>query len=278
MLPYLSTNAFEDRDLGAVLATCEAHGIDALELSSIRGWDRSKLGTTAYPSRFLVHNYFPPADPPFALNLAAQDREVLERSRAHCRAAIDLSVELGGQVYAAHAGYTLDVPSHALGRPEILAVLERGSPDEGYAALVESAQGLCVYASDRGVRFLIENHVVTKEGRGVFLIPEPEELARLAEDVAHPSFGLLLDVGHLKVSAGTYGFDPEEAFDRLAPLTAAFHLSDNDGAVDAHRPFGDEAWFLPRLRDFPEACITLELAPLPIPQVLAVSKTVARWR
>jgi hypothetical protein len=38
----------------------------------------------------------------------------------------------------------------------------------------------------------------------------------------------------------------------------AFHLSENDGSFDAHRPFEDEAWFLEEVFLRPQAIVTLE--------------------
>jgi sugar phosphate isomerase/epimerase len=282
---YVSTNSFETRDLPAIFDICDRHGLEGLELSTVDRWDPALVGTTAYPTRFLVHNYFPPSHPPFVLNLASQDADTLAQSRAHCRSAIDLSSKLGAPVYAAHAGYTTDLASSALGRPERLAALSPGrfaDYEDAYATLVESSRALSAYGQERGVRFLVENHALAARagaaGRRLLPMVETGELARLAHDVGHASFGLLVDVGHLRVSASTLGFDPHAFLDRLAPFTAALHLSDNDGVADDHRPFDDSAWFLPRLRDLPGACITIELDRLAVEEILAVSDTVARWR
>jgi hypothetical protein len=124
---YVSTTSFESRDLDVILAACDEHRLDALELSSVDRYDLSRLGVTDYPSRFLVHNYFPPPAEPFVINLASQDSTLLQRSRAHCRAAIDLSSRLGGAVYAAHAGFTADVSPEILGKPERQAALAEDS-------------------------------------------------------------------------------------------------------------------------------------------------------
>ena len=282
---YISTNCFETPNLRAILSACEQHGIEGLELSAVEGWDPSLIGSTSHPARYLVHNYFPPADPAFVLNLASNDPSILERSRAHCRAALDLSARVGAPIYAVHGGYTADIAPEVLGHPERVAALQ---PDgfvdyeTAYDILVESVRELSAYGRERGVHLLVENHVVSRAGgtaaRRLLLMVEASELTALAGDAGDASVGVLVDVGHLKVSAATLGFDPHEFLDALAPLVGAFHLSDNDGVVDDHRPFDHHAWFLPRLEDFPEACITVELAPLPIEEVLAVSHTVARWQ
>jgi sugar phosphate isomerase/epimerase len=281
---HVSSTSFESRDLAAILGLCEEGRLDGLELSVVDGWNEALLGTTPYPSRFLVHNYFPQPDPPFVLNLASRDEATLARSRAHCRAAIDLSVRLGGTVYAAHAGYTADLSPEMLGRPELQAELredELAPRHDAYATLVESVRDLCAYARERGLRFLIENHVLPrsagKRGAELLLMVDADELEQLVDDVGDPTFGLLVDVGHLRVSAETVGFDPNAFLARVAPWIGAFHLSDNDGAVDTHEAFGDDAWFLPRLAEMPEASITLEVAPAPLELITGLRDTVARW-
>lgn len=282
---YISTAAFETRDLDAILRTCADHGIKALELGDVASFDLSQLGRRAQPSRFLVHNYFPPPPAPFLLNLASRDPDVLARSRAHCRTAIDLSRTLGGGVYAAHAGYAADLPPELLGRPDLQAAIppESLAPrEEAYAILVESAQELARYGESRGVAFLIENHSLGAAagpiGRRLLPMVEPSELLALCRDVDEPSFGLLVDVGHLNVSASAAGFDARAALDALVPHVRALHLSDNDGETDLHRPFGDDAWFLPRLRDVPDAFVTVEIVRADVRTILEVRDTVLRWR
>jgi sugar phosphate isomerase/epimerase len=231
-----------------------------------------------------VHNYFPPPEKPFLLNLASQNEENLARSRAHCRAATDLSVQLKGNLYAAHGGFAADLSPDKLGNPLQQATLPAdGFPpyERTYATLVESARCLTGYAKERGVRFLIENNVFSslggETGRKLVLMVEAEELLHLAQDIHDPNFGLLVDVGHVNVSATALGFDRHRFIDILAPHIVAFHLSDNDGVTDQHLPFGHSAWFLPRLRDFPNATIVIELSNLEIEQVIAVRDTVREW-
>lgn len=281
---YLSTTAFAPPHLDDILEVCERRRIDALELSAVGRYDLDRLGRTPFPSRFLVHNYFPPPPEPFVLNLASQNADVLSMSRAHCGAAIALSAKIGGPVYAAHGGYLADLWPGQLGDPASQASMdpERLVPYErGYATLLESSRQLADEAARQGVRFLIENHVLSPLNgpSGTALLPmvRGDELARLARDVDRASFGILVDVGHLNVAAGTLGFDRHGFIDTVAPYIGGFHLSANDGVTDQHRGFGPDAWFLPRLREFPDAVITLELSRVSIDELLAVRDVVETW-
>jgi sugar phosphate isomerase/epimerase len=271
---YVSSNSFRARSLGAVLAACDQAGITGLELSAVEDWDEVLLQNGG-SRRYLVHNYCPPPVKPFVLNLASPDSEVLEQSLAHCREAIDLSARLGGPVYAAHAGFAIDLDPHMLGRPLAQAeAIAKASPDAEmvYGRLVASVKLLTVYAKARNVRFLIENHALSELGgtAGHRLLPmvTSGEMVRLTKDIDDEAFGVLVDVGHLNVSAHALGFDRSGFIEALLPSIGGFHLSDNSGIEDEHRSFGDTAWFLPFLRSCPDIPITIELDRAPIHDIL----------
>jgi len=267
---YVSTTGFRVRDLASILEACRTEGFDALELSDVRDPDLALLDPRPdgppLPA-LLVHNYFPPPAAPFLLNLAAPDPVNLERSREHCRAAIDLSARLGAPVYGAHAGFAYDLPPSLLGHPEQQATIPLDAladRDQTVARLVESARDLAAYGQSRGVRFLIENHVCSPLGgeasRRLLPACTPQDLVELVRAVDHPWFGLLLDTGHAMVSARAFGFEPEALFEAAGDHALGLQLSINDGLTDQHLPFGPDAWFLPWLRRLPGATLTAELA------------------
>jgi sugar phosphate isomerase/epimerase len=278
---YISTTSFQTHHLPEIFALCEDNGIDAVELSVAKSWDLDSLRQESARRRLLVHNYFPPPAEPFLLNLASQDAANLQRSLDHCRRAIDLSAELGAPIYAAHGGFGADLGPALLGRPDAQAALpaESFTPSERIlATLAESSRALCAYGRERGVRFLIENNVLSPRngmhGRRLIPMAHPDELLRLARVVDNPDFGFLIDVGHANVSANALHFDRDEMITRLAPHIAAFHLSDNDSIYDQNRPFGREAWFMRHLKAFPQAVLTLELNALAPSDIIAVRDAV----
>jgi sugar phosphate isomerase/epimerase len=97
---------------------------------------------------------------------------------------------------------------------------------------------------------LLENNVLSpmNAGKVQLLGVTPEEIETLFDRIDRPNVGLLLDVGHLKVSAVTLGFDMVAAAARLAPLVRCFHLSDNDGTEDSNQVIAADAWFWKPLR------------------------------
>ena len=53
----------------------------------------------------------------------------------------------------------------------------------------------------------------------------------------------LLDVAHLKVSAHSLKFNPEQMMDECRTYIGGYHLSDNDGLSDTNESFSKNAWF-----------------------------------
>jgi len=279
---YVSSGAFQSKLIGEILDSCIRSNIRNLELSSGVDFETGIVDKVRFfhgkPLTFLVHNYFPPHVNSFVLNLAAMDRTIIDRSVAHCRFSIDLAAEFGAPFYSVHAGAAMKAKPADLGRP--LAHALEDDVDQAYAVFVRTTQQLAEYAASKGIQFLIENHVVAHfnvvRGRQNFLFASnPSEIRKFVEDVGAKNLGILLDVGHLKVTANTFGFDPRRAIDELAPYIRAFHLSENDGKEDQNLPFDDQAWFIPLLRRFKDAIHVIESYRMRIEQIQKCHGTVA---
>ena len=68
---------------------------------------------------------------------------------------------------------------------------------------------------------------------------------------------LMLDTGHLKISAKTLGFDKIKAIKSLKSLIGGYQLSENDSYIDQNLKFNSKAWFIKYL-DFSKP-ISLEV-------------------
>ncbi|WP_027714739.1 sugar phosphate isomerase/epimerase [Desulfuromonas sp. TF] len=272
MACYLSTAAFPTRDLRKVLTT--KIGRIGLELSS--GLDPIEdpfaLLQAAGDRRFLVHNYFPPTVEPFVLNLASVDAVIHTRSVQLCRTAIDLCRELGAPFYSVHAGFAMHMAPDDLGRPARQRQLGPAAffdRDAAYQTFVATVRDLAEYARRQGLMLLIENNVAALNNLDSFgtcplLLAEVDELERFFQDIDHSQVRLLLDVGHAKVSARTFGISPESYFERLGPWIEALHLSDNDGKSDTNLPFDASAWFFPYLAGCRGRTMVIEVTSQPL--------------
>ncbi|MEZ4701593.1 MAG: TIM barrel protein [Rhodothermales bacterium] len=273
---YLSTGAFRTRSLDEIVFLCLRYDLRRIELSS--GLDPFDMGQVAHRleqlAPCLVHNYFPPPDPPIVLNLAAEDRSSLEASLALCRRAIDLSAAFGAPFYSVHSGFVAALTPDMLGNPDAqaaaAATLTADAYERAFDRFCESASTLSRYARAAGVRLLFENNVQTREtaGRNHLLMVRAEEFERFFARLNDSNIGVLVDTGHLRVSARTLGFSESEFCLRLAHRIHAFHLSENDGLADQNRPVTAASWFWPVVRLFPKATVVLEAYGLSISQML----------
>lgn len=270
METYVCSGAFALPRAEETLQACRAAGVRRLELSSGLRCDEAGLmrleAAKAEGFRFLVHNYFPVPDEPFVLNLADADPRNLDRSLTHCRRAIDICRRLDAPVFTVHSGFALPVRPEDLGRPDgWLDRLRESGADTGRARGIfrESVQDLADYAAGRGVALAIENNNVppdlTRDRRDHgLLMSEGPEIADFFATLGRPRVGLLLDVGHAKVSATALGFRLEAFMDAVGPVVRGFHLSDNDGLADTNGPVRPDSWFLPWLHHFADAFFVIE--------------------
>lgn len=281
---YVSSGAFRTRSVPEIVDACLRNGIARLELSGT-AWEPNLLErvreTAGRGISYLVHNYFPPHEAPFVQNLAAGDPEVLARSRAHCRRAVDLTAELGAGFFSVHAGFAFAAGPQDLGKD--LTGFPRVSREQAHQTFVESLKDLCAYGKERGVQIVVENNVVAPfnlvNGKNLLcLCATAEDIQQTCAEVGSFNLGLLIDVGHLKVTATALKFDKQKFLDEVAPQVVAFHLSDNHGLADQNLPFGEEAWFLPRLADFPDATMILEAYRLTVDQIRACCDVIAGAR
>ena len=248
---YISTLSFKEKSLKKILDLCLKHEITNIELGSNVGYAEDNLDAVyklnRNPIRFLVHNYFPrPSRGDFVLNLASDDERIITKSLELCKNAIDLSARLGASFYSVHSGSAFNVRLADLGNP----VHNPGiiPYEKAYKTLVRNVIILNEYARSKGVGLLIENHEVSKDnlinGKNKLLLGSTaEELLTIYSDVDSNNFGFLIDVGHLKVTAKTFGFRTDDFVTHLGSKIKAFHISDNDGCADLHLKFDDSAWF-----------------------------------
>jgi len=248
-----------------------SHGLDAIELGAGVSADKDSLSQVAeMKCRFLVHNYFPPPPDPFVLNLASGDAGIRQRSLDLVTEALALSARLAAPFYSVHAGFSTDPTS--FGTTSFVFPMP-ASPDEAQLAIDRFIAALEI-ALDRaqhfGVQLLVENNVCPHELRGKLLLQTVDEFLALFRVLPSPHLGMLLDTGHLNVTANTLGFDRIAFVEKVASYVRAFHVHDNDGIADTHQPAQPGSWVLDVLR-------RPEFADLPI-VVEAKFKTVSDIR
>jgi sugar phosphate isomerase/epimerase len=247
--------------LSVSTACLDAGFWETLDLYAGAGLTDVELGTTTEPLgervverlralglSYLVHNYFPPPAKTFVLNLASPDAAIREDSVHLVEDALATAAALGSPLYSVHAGFVGDPP----GQDRAGFAIPPGDPDAAKTRFRDGLERALARAAELGVELLVENNVCTPRNRDRLLLQTADEFDEL------PGFGILLDTGHLAVSAATLGFDPLEAVRKLAPRIRAFHLHDNDGSLDAHAPVAAGSWALEAVRLSDPAAVIVE--------------------
>lgn len=231
------------------LARFYQHGLDAIELSggvSIGTDDLARLPVLKRP--FLIHNYFPPPAEPFVVNLASPSDAIRQKSLQFVRSALDLSSRLGAAFYSVHAGFITDPTGREGGGFAFSATPSPEEAERAVACFVASLTAAEEDARRHEVTLLVENNVCREALRGKLLLQTAGEFVALSRTWSSPHLGVLVDTGHLNVTAHTFGFDPLSFIDQVAPWIRAFHVHDNDGTVDGHQPVAEDSWVLGVLR------------------------------
>ena len=223
------------------------NGINAVELSGGLYSNRTEQDLFNLPKELnlQIHNYFPPPIEPFVFNLASKNELIFDKSFKHVCSCIELATKLGLSKYSFHGGFRISPQPHQLGGE--LGVHELCLKEEAFEVFENAVLELSKIAKSKNIELLIENNVLTKDnlelyGESPLLFCEPEEINSFMHKMPD-NVGLLIDFGHLKVSALTLGFDPVKAHEKLQTRTKAYHLSDNNGKADSNESVTGDSWF-----------------------------------
>lgn len=242
---YISTSCLANgSNVFDVLEAYAKAGLRNIELGSSHKYidNLSPTKFTRYGFNLIAHHYFPPPHEPLIVNLASQDAVILKRSKGQIKKSIEFCHSMGIKLFTFHAGFRLD-PTEKL---EFI-----GQPitpyETAFDTFIESVDEINRYAIKWGVKIAIENNVLSDynvvEGQNPFLLLcRAEEFERLWKRVPSANVGILLDLGHLKVTSHWLGFDKYEFIDRVKDRVFAIHVHENNGQADEHRKLDEASW------------------------------------
>lgn len=175
---------------------------------------------------FLLHGYFPPPPKHFLLNFADTDgktRDFIGISASFC----DF---LGIKYYSTHAGFSSDF---TIGETENL---KDGKKYLKATGIKENCNWF--FESFPGLGLALENLFPNHGDKGCCFWMKPECIRKGLEEDERIS--LLLDLGHLKISANAFGFEWQKEGDFLLceypDRIKELHISENGGVYDEHLP------------------------------------------
>jgi sugar phosphate isomerase/epimerase len=200
-----------------------------------------------YDLNYQIHNYFPPPQEHFVLNLASPDKSIFNKAMDHCKKAIELAERLGIDKYGIHAGFLMDPFVKELGKSIASNKLYNRNEAidifcEGYSKLNGHSETVEVY---------IENNVLSETNfsnfrANPFLLTDHDSWLELKQYIEFP---LLLDLAHLKVSCTTLGREFHSDAKKLLSHSDYLHLSDNNGKEDANEKLLENSEILKILQD-----------------------------
>ncbi|MBT4758973.1 MAG: TIM barrel protein [Nitrosomonadales bacterium] len=244
---YISTGGVKNRTSVQFADELISNGIYDIELSGGKYSENIlvELLSLSAKANFQIHNYFPPHEKPFVLNLGSLNPEVGEKSYKHILKALEWCSILGSDYYSFHAGFLLDPRVDELGRKITdRALYDR---DKSKDLFISRVKNLYEVASKLDITLMIENNVLSKKNSLEFesnplLMCTPDECNEVLNSLPE-NIKLLVDVAHLKVSANSLKFNPNKMFKMCEDRIGGYHLSDNNGLSDTNQAFNSESWF-----------------------------------
>ena len=146
-------------------------------------------------------------------------RRQLEAQVAICRAALEVSGEIGATAQVHHSG---PAPWNDAAERDRVYKLER-----------ETLAEIAPHAQACGVKLCVEN--IFSDQEAFFL--SPAELAAQIRAVDHPFIRATIDFSHAAINAGARGYDLMAEFAELAPYAGHLHIHDSFGKPQSFRPY-----------------------------------------
>ena len=130
--------------------------------------------------------------------------------------------------------------------------------DDALSILVPACRAVTEFAAGLGIRTMVENHG--------FFCQDSTRMEKLVSGVAHPNFGVLVDMGNFLC----VDEDPAEALGRLAPYMFCVHAKDFH-VKSGSGPDPGEGWFPSRAGNYLRGAI-IGHGEVPIGQCLRLMK------
>jgi sugar phosphate isomerase/epimerase len=250
---YISTGGFQNLTPQDVIKKFNKQGIKSIELSGGKYTNLKKIFKFMKKRNkinFSLHNYFPVPKNKFVINLSSFNKKIYNKTLLNIQKSINLSSKLNSRYFGFHAGFLFDPNIKDLGKKFSNTKLQNRK--KTIEIFLKRVNLLAKKAKKKNVKILIENNVITRENFKKFkqdplLLTHPDEMVNFFKK-CNKNVGLLLDVGHLKVSAKTLGFNLSKAHEKLKPYIKGYHLSDNDGLRDSNKEFSKKSWFFSKLK------------------------------
>lgn len=243
---YISSACIKKEKISDVLHLYAENGLTNIELSGgtdyYDGLERDLIELKKkYKLNYVCHAYFPPPKEHFVINLASCNDILYQKSIDYYISNLDFLTINQIRNLSIHAGFLFELTVDEIGKtvhnPRVYNAEESV---ERFCYAYKKIEKEC---NRKGIRLYLENNVISRNNyiqfdeNNYFMMTDAKSIGEIRNII---DFNLLVDLGHLNVSANTLGLDFEEQCACLADYAKWIHLSDNDGISDQHLPLNDE--------------------------------------
>ena len=234
------------------------HGFSNIELTGGTDFDKYSENRLIALQRehglnFLIHNFFPPQEEDFVLNLATVNRKTRHKSLGLVRQAIALSEKFSQNLYSVHAGYTHDrLPIK--GSDGLFLRNEAFEGNNSREIFFENLAFIAEKVLPRGFKLAVENAFPHYGDKAFSFLSSDEDIFEYLQFAERFSnLGFLLDLGHLNVASYYGGFDKKGFLDVLFSEYSSkifeIHVSRNSGREDSHKVSDAKSYEIGALRE-----------------------------
>ena len=257
---YFSSTCSKFEDFGDIVDEMVDLGIRNIELSGNLKFNpdiltHMRLLRDKHRLNLMVHHYFPPPQEPFVLNLASQNPDIRKKTFSLIQQVSDLIEQLDIPVYGVHGGHCVDMLPEMKNLHFIIDEQTKVEKQKALKTFQENVDYIIREFSPRKRKMAVENLFVASKDQHYALLATPDQIDRFMEFArGYDNLGLLLDLGHLNVTARTFGFDAVSharfLLKNYSQKIFQLHLSENDGSFDVHHVHKEDSWQLEILEDF----------------------------
>ena len=171
------------------------------------------------------------------VNLASCNDKIYRQSIEHYEKCIRMLKRIDCKFLSVHAGFMVEVGANEIGRKLSSGIVYE--EDSAYERFCNAYEHILKECTKNGIELYLENNVLSAENYEEFeyhnylMMTDYSSILKMREKL---DFNLLLDLGHLHVSAQTLRRDFRDECSRLKKYVKWIHISENNGISDEHKP------------------------------------------
>ena len=250
---FISTGYYKNDKSNKIIKKFYDNKIYNIELSggkNLTNKDLTNLKSLAKNGNIRIHNYFPPPKNKLIINLASKNKSIIKKSLNQLKKSIILSKQLNSKFFSFHAGFRIDPQPVELGKE--FAKYKLTKKRDAEIIFLKNVKLINKFARKNKIKLLIENNVIDNNNLKIFgenplLLTNPHDILNFFKK-SPKDIGLLLDLGHLKVSSKTEKFNLKKGIIELNKIVTGYHLSENNGFKDQNKSFTKNVWFINYLK------------------------------